>query len=129
MCCKNPQLKTEYREKYGRLKELQACVKIVKQYMDRSRSKLLSEFAEWFKVCYVGGESSVGEEEPSGEINQKVKHISMCSYYTIIEGFRIHGFHGLESNLRILIVKGVAKYQQSMVWLPIHEYFPHESLC
>ena len=38
-------------------------MRMVKQYMDRSRSKLLLEFEEWYRVCYIGGE--VLEEEES----------------------------------------------------------------
>ena len=54
-------------------------MKTVKQYMDKSRSKLLAEFKEWYRVCYVGGEVEVEEEEKEEEVFQetepKVWHI------------------------------------------------------
>ena len=40
-------------------------MRVLKQYMDRSRSKLLLEFEEWYKICYVGGEALEEEDSES----------------------------------------------------------------
>ena len=50
------QLKSDYRKKYDTLQCEQACLKALNQYVDKARYKLLAEFEEWYRVCYIGGE-------------------------------------------------------------------------
>lgn len=60
----------------------QSCLKTLNQFVDKSRSKLLAEFEEWYRVCYIGGEpmdSAIVEEESEfGHMpghNRKVRKI------------------------------------------------------
>lgn len=50
------QLKADYRKKYESLQLEQSCLKTLNQYVDKARSKLLAEFDEWYRICYIGGE-------------------------------------------------------------------------
>ena len=50
----------------------QAQLKTLSQYVDKARSKLLVEFEEWYRVCYIGGEPIEGTlcEDMDGESEQ-----------------------------------------------------------
>ncbi len=50
------QLKVQYRKKYQDLLAQQENLKILRQYVEKSRSKLLTEFNEWYKITYVGAD-------------------------------------------------------------------------
>ncbi len=50
------QLKSDYRKKYESLQVEKACLKTLSQFVDKARAKLLAEFDDWYRVCYVGGE-------------------------------------------------------------------------
>lgn len=50
------QMKSEYRKKYETLQVEKACLKTLNQFVDKARGKLLAEFDEWYRICYIGGE-------------------------------------------------------------------------
>ena len=49
----------------------QACLKTLNQYVEKSRSKLLTEFNEWYRICYIGAET-MDDTEEDVETSRKV---------------------------------------------------------
>ena len=41
----------------------QTYLKTLNQYVEKARCKLLAEFDEWYRVCYIGGEPIEGAPE------------------------------------------------------------------
>lgn len=46
----------DYHKKCEYLEAGRACIKTLEQFVDKSRLKLLQEFEEWYRLCYIGGE-------------------------------------------------------------------------
>jgi hypothetical protein len=75
------QLKADYRMKYEALQHEQSCLKTLNQYVDKARSKLLAEFEEWYRVCYIGGEpldGNIYEDVDAEESTQSKKVDMLC---------------------------------------------------
>lgn len=57
-------------------------MKTLNQFVDKARAKLLAEFDEWYRVCYIGGEpidGTVCEEEDDIDQNKKVSRCNVKS--------------------------------------------------
>lgn len=52
----------------------QSCLKTLNHYVDKARAKLLAEFEEWYRVCYIGGEPLDGTAAVSEEVEPESAH-------------------------------------------------------
>ncbi len=86
------QLKADYRKKYESLQLEQSCLKTLNQYVDKARSKLLAEFDEWYRICYIGGEPIDGGtvcEEVDAESPHNKKVVQSYRTCTLLGSFRL----------------------------------------